>query len=208
MCAAYRQHHTETKLECALFVFFTYLFKLYKLKKQHFVLIGVALLFTQILSATTLASCDSLSPQKKHTYDAWLQSRTPKGRFLGQLCGVSDSSLSFKPLKPAGTWATQEDWQVVPVSYIESISFRRKNSFGIGIGIVLGLAGLGAMAGIKTAKHPETESSPVLLVRILGGFTVGTLLGVAIGFKKKKIMLNGDQKRLVKNRAQLQQYVQ
>ena len=176
-------------------------------EKHRIIYICLALIFTQISSATTVLSCDSVPYGKKHTYDAWLHSSIPKATLLGNLRGVSDSIVFLETERKYDAWNKYQGWLVVPVSNIESISFRRKNSFGIGIGIVLGLAGLGAMAGIKTAKHPETESAPVLLVRILGGFTVGTLLGAAIGFKKKKIILKGEQKRLVKNRAKLQQYV-
>jgi hypothetical protein len=174
--------------------------------KQHMLLIGLALIFTQILSASNLALCDSVPHPKKRAYDAWLHSSVPKKKLFGSLHGVGDSTLLFKTRMPLDAGQTQQGYLDVPVSHIESILFRRKDAVAIGIGLVLGLGALGGIAG--AALSPEDEFPLVTLFRVNVGMAIGMTFGMLIGFHKKKFTIKGDQQEFVKNKAQLQKFIQ
>lgn len=171
--------------------------------KQHFLLVCLALIFTQITSASNLALCDSVPHPKKRAYDAWIYSSAPKKKLFGSLRGVGDSTLLFETRMAR---QKQQEYLTVPVSGIKSVMFRRKDAVAIGIGLVLGLGVLGGIAG--AALGPKDEFPLVTLFRVNVGMAIGMTLGMVIGFHRKKFSIQGDQQKFVQNKAQLQKFVQ
>ena len=175
------------------------------------------LLILLLLLSITFGANAQVIPSTKAEYYNWIYLNNSSRVLKGVVLATNDSSVQFidKSFLASGKVMASYQLQIIPISTVESIKFRKRSS--LTKGTLLGAAGgsaAGALIGYSTGDDvcgsgwcilqftAEEKANIGAILGIIPGMTLGLLLGSS----RETIHINGDQSVYTLTRDQLKKY--